>query len=170
MQNVLPKISSDPENPHSQTLFFESFSWFVWAFIIIYLLIEPIFVESLEMSGISPKKASLDADHSQTHLSLKILEQNEDIIASIVENMQIGRLDDCMQQYLTLQNNLVAMAAELDNFPTEDSDAYAMLHTLPDRVMRKDILDDFLPFEERILPPIPLIPECSTCHNNQVSP
>jgi hypothetical protein len=35
--------------------------------------------------------------------SQQLLEQNEDIIAAIVENLQLGRLDDCMKHYSILQ-------------------------------------------------------------------
>jgi hypothetical protein len=35
--------------------------------------------------------------------SQQYLEQNEDIIAAVVENLQLGRLDDCMKHYETLQ-------------------------------------------------------------------
>jgi hypothetical protein len=35
--------------------------------------------------------------------SQQILEKNEDIIAAIVENLQLGRLDDCMKLYTILQ-------------------------------------------------------------------
>ena len=38
-----------------------------------------------------------------TIISQQLLEQNEDIIAAVVENLQIGRLDDCIQLYSILQ-------------------------------------------------------------------
>eukprot|EP00981_Chlorochromonas_danica_P015561 scaffold13271_cov179-Ochromonas_danica.AAC.4 len=133
-------------------------------------------------------------------ISQKLLEQNEDIIATIVENLQLGRLDECMQHYMILQGNLIALASELDNYPTEDCDAYAhlmmppsssssspsaatagviqfqpqpssstssststSLNPFPDAIMRKDCLDELLPFEERSLPSPPIIPSCSQC-------
>lgn len=87
----------------------------------------------------------------------------------VVENLQLGRLDDCIQHYGVLQNNLVSLATELDNYPTEDHDAYEGLHLFPDEIMRQDVLDEFLPFEERQLPVPPLIPACDQCKQNNVS-
>ena len=48
---------------------------------------------------------------------MQLLEQNEDIIAAIVENMQLGRIDDCLKHYNVLHKNLVSMSLALDNFP-----------------------------------------------------
>lgn len=84
-------------------------------------------------------------------------------ILLIVENFQLGRIQDCLQHFATLQENIVSMANELDNFPTEDSDAYKNLDVFPDRIMRDDALDKFLPFEKRNLPPSPLIAACAYC-------
>jgi hypothetical protein len=38
-----------------------------------------------------------------------ILEHNEDILAAIVENLQLGRMEDCISHYSILQSNLVAL-------------------------------------------------------------
>lgn len=38
-----------------------------------------------------------------------ILEHNEDILAAIVENLQLGRMEDCINHYSILQSNLVAL-------------------------------------------------------------
>jgi len=46
-----------------------------------------------------------------------ILEQNEDLIAAVAENIQLGRLDDSMKQYQVLQASLISLALNLDNFP-----------------------------------------------------
>lgn len=86
-----------------------------------------------------------------------------------VENLQLGRLDDCIQHYATLQSNLVMLANELDNFPTDDTDAYQHLDVFPDKIMRDDPLDSFLPFEEVSLPPAPIIPSCDDCLQNSDS-
>jgi hypothetical protein len=101
-------------------------------------------------------------------ITQKLLGQNEDTIAAIVENLQLGRLDDCMQQYKVLHHNLVSLAHELDNIPTEDSDAYQFIDGFPDEIMRLDPLDDLLPLEEKNLPKLPLIPPCPRCHQLQV--
>jgi hypothetical protein len=39
----------------------------------------------------------------------KILEHNEDILAAIVENLQLGRMEDCIDHYKILQSNLVSL-------------------------------------------------------------
>lgn len=74
-----------------------------------------------------------------------LLEQNEDLIAAVVENIQMGRLDDSIKQYSLLQSNLITLALSLDNFPPSDVDPFQFLDSFPDKVMRKDILDDFRP-------------------------
>jgi hypothetical protein len=35
--------------------------------------------------------------------SQQVLELNEDVIAAVVENLQLGRMDDCIKHYATLQ-------------------------------------------------------------------
>ena len=45
------------------------------------------------------------------------LEENEDIIAAIVENLQLGRFKDSISLYSILQTNLIKMALALDNYP-----------------------------------------------------
>lgn len=74
-----------------------------------------------------------------------------------------------MQHYLVLQGNLVALASELDNYPTEETDAFAGLDIFPDQIMRKDCLHELLPFEERSLPRPPIIPPCTECMANNLS-
>jgi hypothetical protein len=74
-----------------------------------------------------------------------------------------------MQHYLVLQSNLVAISSELDNYPTEETDAYNNLNIFPDAIMRKDCLEDLLPFEERTLPRPPIIPACADCAVRNVS-
>ncbi len=85
-----------------------------------------------------------------------------------MENLQLGRLDDCIRHYSVLQANLVAFATELDNFPTSNSDAYESLCSFPDEIMRKDILEDLQPHGSRKLPDPPLVPPCVACSLRKV--
>lgn len=39
----------------------------------------------------------------------KLLEHNEDILAAIVENFQLDRMEDCISHYLILQSNLISL-------------------------------------------------------------
>jgi hypothetical protein len=61
-------------------------------------------------------------DHSRTNVnsvltkSQDILELNEDLIAAIVENMQIGNLENCMKLYLNLQMNLISLGTNCSEF------------------------------------------------------
>jgi hypothetical protein len=87
---------------------------------------------------------------------------------SLVENLQVGRLDDCIQHYTVLQNNLVQLATELDNYPTEENDPYEDLNIFPDEIMRKDILENYLTIEEKASLQSPLIPACELCCQNNV--
>jgi hypothetical protein len=116
-------------------------------------------------------------------ISQQLLEQNEDIIAAIgkrfalkvikvlltkavvfaVENLQLGRLNDCMQHYAILQANLVSLATDLDNFPADEYDPYSKIDLFPDEVMRKDVLEDLRPPGTRQLPDPPLVPPCTEC-------
>jgi hypothetical protein len=82
--------------------------------------------------------------------------------------LQLGRLDECIQHYTILQNSLIALATELDNFPTEDTDAYEGLDAFPDKIMRSDPLNDHLPVEEIIFPKLQ-IPACKECNSFHVS-
>lgn len=74
-----------------------------------------------------------------------------------------------MEHYSVLHANLVALATELDNYPTDDIDAYDSLDAFPDEIMRRDLLDDFQQFENRNFPLPPIIPACTTCLKNNVS-
>ena len=126
-------------------------------------------------------------------ISQQLLEQNEDILAAIgknrtvsmfiiattakvttnylhsVENLQLGRLSDCMQHYAILQANLVSLATELDNFPAGENNPYSALDGFPDEIMRKDILEDLKPAGSRVLPKPPVIPPCAACLARKVS-
>ena len=42
----------------------------------------------------------------------KTLEHNEDILAAIVENLQLGRMEDCISHYLILQSNLTSLGID----------------------------------------------------------
>lgn len=87
----------------------------------------------------------------------------------LVENLQLGRLDDCMKHYSILQSNLVSLVAEIDNYPSEESDVYEKLDTFGDVVRRSDLLQGFLSFEELQLPQAPLMMTCDACHDKGVS-
>lgn len=99
--------------------------------------------------------------------SQQILEANEDIIAVIVENLQLGRIDYCVEQYSVLQSNLNSLALELDNYPAGNSDPHESVEKFPDELMRKDILDDFRPPGSVQLPILPLAPPCNKCNSLQ---
>jgi len=95
-------------------------------------------------------------------------EHNEGIIASIVENIQLGRYDDCIKQYSILQSNLMGVSIELDSYPPVDSDPYEYASSFPDELSRKEILDDLKPLEQRLLPEAPIIPSCIECYQLNV--
>ncbi|KAJ1429314.1 hypothetical protein B484DRAFT_396448 [Ochromonadaceae sp. CCMP2298] len=99
---------------------------------------------------------------SELTIAQQLLEHNEDIIAAIVENLQLGRLEDCMAHYSILHANLVGLATELDNFPGAEEDPYRFLQALPDQVMRKDLLEDLQPASKNTTPR-PQIPPCAEC-------
>ena len=103
------------------------------------------------------------ASTNSTVISPQLLEQNEDIIAAIVENLQLGRLDDCMKYYTVLQSNLVSLALELDNLPNGNTDPYESLFIFPDELMRKEPLEDLQPHDARTLAKPPSVPPCHRC-------
>jgi len=73
-----------------------------------------------------------------------LLERNEDIIAAIVENLQLGRMDDSMLYYQLLQTALVGLAEGLDNCPTGQHFPYDdMEEDFADELIRTDILDKY---------------------------
>jgi hypothetical protein len=98
----------------------------------------------------------------------KVLEHNEDIIAAIVENMQLGRMEDSINHYMVLQSNLVSLGDELDNYPAGEFDLYDEANSFPDEIMRKDVLEDLLPHGSRTLPKPPLAPPCWKCAEQNV--
>lgn len=99
------------------------------------------------------------------------MEQNEDIIAAIVENMQLGRMDDCIQHYSILHKNIISLALALDNFPAGEHSRlpYKDINKFPDEIMRKDILDELRPLGQTKLPQAPAIPACLECNNKSFS-
>ena len=107
-----------------------------------------------------------------THKTEAIIEQNEDIIAAIVENMQLGRIDDSLQQYSLLLNQLIPLSLELDNYPVP-VDAVDFneitIKEFPDRLMRKDILDNLRHHGDFYIPASPSPPVCQSCRQNNVS-
>jgi hypothetical protein len=108
------------------------------------------------------------SDENILHNSQQILEVNEDIIAAIVENLQLGRLDDCIKHYSVLHHNIVAMASALDNFPSNTC-SYDSLYHFEDKIMRKDVLDELRPLGQSKLMKSPLIPPCASCLSKKVS-
>ena len=99
-----------------------------------------------------------------------VIEQNEDFIASIVENMQLGRVDDGVAQYSLLVNQLVPLSLELDNYPVSSgsADFKEISNQFVDRLMRKDMLDDLRNNEDIYIPPPPPPPVCHLCYQNKV--
>lgn len=75
----------------------------------------------------------------------QLLEVNEDLMEGIIENMQIGRLDDSMKLFSLLYGNLMSMATELDSYPFNDSDPYTNVTKFPDAIMRRKVIDILCP-------------------------
>ena len=100
----------------------------------------------------------------------QILEQNEDFIAAIAENIQLGRLDDSLKLYSVLFDNLVSLSLEFDNYPVDEmtEQTEVILSKFPDQLMRKDPLDDLRPPEDIYVPPKPIIPPCTDCEKFKV--
>lgn len=99
----------------------------------------------------------------------QILEQNEDIIAACLENLQLGRLDECVKHYSLLQSNLISLALEVDNYPIDGEDPRETLKEFPDQIMRKDVLDDLRSSTQLETPQSPLQPPCSMCAVARIS-
>lgn len=96
-------------------------------------------------------------------------EVNEDMVCAILENLQLGRIEDCIKQYSILQQNLIDVAGELDNYPPSDINYYEDVMQFDDELVRKDALEELRPIEERTLPSSPLPKICTSCHSNKVS-
>jgi hypothetical protein len=110
-------------------------------------------------------------DRSYDNVLLKlqaIFDQNEDMLAVILENLQIGRLDDAMAQYTRLQDNLIGISMELDNYPPGNIDLYHSIDSFNDQLSHKDVLDLLKPIEERSLPAPPLPHACDICFQSHV--
>ena len=87
------------------------------------------------------------------------LEQHEDILAAMLENLQIGRYQDCMQFYSLLHKSVIdlgnqfprieyslsfiSLGLELDNFPEDSMDPYESLSLFPSQICKKDLLENF---------------------------
>lgn len=109
-----------------------------------------------------------------------MLEANEDRIAAIVENLQLGRLDQCFALFTALNSNLLKIASDVDSFPG-DSDLYSgeAMAQFPDGIMRKDISESLRPHGEwgasgqdpaAFAPQsLPLPPPCQKCFAQHVS-
>ena len=54
----------------------------------------------------------------------------------------LGRLDECAIHYSLLQENLIALGLEIDNYPRGPK---FDMSTFPDEITRKDILDELRP-------------------------
>ena len=89
------------------------------------------------------------------------LQNNEIIIAAILENIQLGRLDESFSLHRILQSNLSSIGKELDNYPSGTSDPYSDLWKFPD-ALTADIVS-------KAFPHIPLVPPCWSCACNNVS-
>ena len=101
--------------------------------------------------------------------SQQLLEHNEDILAAIVQNLQLGRLEDCISHYSVLHRNLVNMLSALDNCPTNLSHPYSAMGKFPDELVQKDLLEDLQPVSEENSSRLrPLPPPCITCAANNV--
>jgi hypothetical protein len=81
----------------------------------------------------------LDSGQHQTYSYIQrhqdLLETNEDLIAAIVENLQLGRLADSFAHLSVLQHNLVNMGLEIDNYPSHAvGSPYEAIELFPDEV------------------------------------
>lgn len=101
--------------------------------------------------------------------SQHVLEENEDIIAAILENFQLGRYEDCLQYYIILQRNLINLSIELDNYPGQIDPYSNTIDHFPDEIMRKDVLDDLRPIQNRVLPTASLPHACLECFQKKIS-
>ena len=91
------------------------------------------------------------------------LEANEDFIIAVVENLQINRVSDAFTHYSMLQANLVTLAKEVDQYPSEQSNPYENLFTFPDEIMRNDVLDELRPREAFKLGNVDVPEPCVKC-------
>lgn len=105
--------------------------------------------------------------------STQILEQNEDIIDSIIQNLQLGRYNDCIQLYNLLHSSIINIGVELDNFPEENGDPYATLSNLPDEIMKKNLLQEHAKISSSELHSLPthnaLPTTCTLCEPRHIS-
>jgi len=121
-----------------------------------------------------PRQSSSSSASSQAHYDepyqasylerhQSILEINEDLIAAVVENLQIGRLNDAFSHLSLLQHNLVNLGVELDHYPRfsggngvgMDPNPYVAIAAFPDEVMRKDVLEELKNNADLSLNPAP---------------
>eukprot|EP00602_Paraphysomonas_sp_CaronLab_P002989 CAMPEP_0185030188 /NCGR_PEP_ID=MMETSP1103-20130426/16981_1 /TAXON_ID=36769 /ORGANISM="Paraphysomonas bandaiensis, Strain Caron Lab Isolate" /LENGTH=610 /DNA_ID=CAMNT_0027565201 /DNA_START=85 /DNA_END=1917 /DNA_ORIENTATION=+ len=109
------------------------------------------------------------SDDNILYAAQQLLEQNEDVVAAIVENMQLGRMEDSIHHFSVLHKNLVSMSLALDNFPSGGLKPYEEIGKFPDEIMRKDILDEFRPLGQTPLPTPPLVPPCAPCAEQNYS-
>lgn len=95
----------------------------------------------------------------------------------LVENLQLGRLDRCMEHYSVLHQNLVKLAVDIDKFPTcgDEIDIYEQMSFFPDALQRNDVLNELRPVEQlkaqqeqqlgennnELLKPV--VPACASC-------
>ncbi len=119
-------------------------------------------ISLVSFSSLSRLFFSLSLSHTQ------LLEQNEDIIAAIVENLQVGRVADSIKHYSILHKNLVSLALALDNFPGGETRPYEEIKKFPDEIMRRDIMDELQHPEDLVLPTPPLVPSCAICVQQKV--
>lgn len=108
----------------------------------------------------------------------QVISHNEDLIAAIVENMQLGRLDSCVNYCSILQANLNKLSSDVDtvflnflgkelNSNQGESSDFLMQDPFlsvvsADSLSRVNILNEMDPTNSTISPPIPS--SCSECH------
>lgn len=118
---------------------------------------------------ISRFKMSSSRAHSKLSSHQSVLEQNEDLIAAVVENMQLGRLTDCYTHHAMLQGNLLALSRELDDVPVSGAcDPFESIDQYPDEIMRKDALDELRPREQIPTTTAELPPPCEACRRQNL--
>ena len=102
----------------------------------------------------------------------RLIELNEDLIAACLENLQLGRFDECIHHYSLLQQNLIALGLEIDNYPLNDEDPAEALKMFPDEIVRKDILEELRQpsdLAELRIPQAPPPPPCAACFAQNLS-
>ena len=100
-------------------------------------------------------------------------EINEFMLSAILENLQLGRLDDCIGQYAILQQKLLNIAEVLDSYPVvseveQNLDLHHNLYGFEDKLVKNDVLEQLRPIEERKTLSRQTPASCSECYKNNV--